>query len=313
MNHTQFDSLTRSFAQGISRRQTFKILLGSVASVVTNNIFALSDENTLSSTSLTTQVVCESDPNKEVSIPCDQFQYYIDECGVICPSGEIKQGWWGCTTIPDIPPSRTKIISESPQFINFDRRSCVNVIVTWKINFKTKLESNVIKFKATDQTCCPKACGNEVQEILAAVKKHESDHRANINSARDYENRLWNRRLFTACGNNQTEYRGNLWFQVDQEIQVSMDRFQKAARTEPPQARDLNCDKCKTANLGSGDICYHDTCTSRVKCLDGFCPPGYACISITSGIYPVCCDNSTCDCPSGYVLCRDGFCHKGHC
>ena len=327
MNHDQFDNLTRELASNISRRSFLKIFVGGIASFVISSLFEFDNKELQGVKRVAAQMTCQPDNN--VTIPCDQLNNYLHDCGVICPDGHRKYDHGGCTSYSVNAPNEATLDAGSlsdPYRNRVTKQTCFDATFTWRWTFVNPPDSRMINFTPAGIPCCIDACNREVSEVLDQLAEHEGQHRFNIQSAFDDVNTLWTRKPFTGCGKNQKAALLDLKSRVSKAQAETKKQFDTAVTQEPPQPRAIDCLKCI-----EGDPCLR--CVDN-NCQRKFCPDCTECNPITGNCDPVtagamvlssstgctvCCDASqcqTCDpitntCVSTCVDCET--CQNGTC
>jgi hypothetical protein len=190
-----------------------------------------------------------------LSVPCNELNDYLKDCGVVCPDGRLRPGEFGCT-ICDPQPSATRVLASSSS-ADFGEHCVTEVVsVFWE---PTQPQTSVISYQPT--ACCDQQCKDEIADVTSQLQAHERSHRAVCGDLIAEANVVWLARSFTACGPTARLAGVGLSRQIKSAIaetrRTIVNTYNKSP--EPEQARMIECAKCIPAQPGRA--CVNGSCT----------------------------------------------------
>jgi hypothetical protein len=320
MTETGFDDLTRDLAAGkLSRRQRLRTLIALAGGMFFNPYFRFSGKNRplvlgVARASAQTIPTCQSTNN--ISIPCEELNAYVAQCGVICPDGNALPGSGGCT-IPNISNQITRF--DDISFSKVGKQWCASTTITWV--WLADPQTSILSWSPSEPPCCAQSCNNEIANVLGQLQAHENEHVAIINNVIANVNSIWSNRVFQDCAKTKKDAEAQLEINITSQKAQTETFVNQQIAEEPDQPPPINCGLCTPAAtqgmiccvppppVGGDGICVNPACTNGqvfnpttclCECPTGLTPCGTQCCQPNQV-----CQNGQCIdlCPPGGFVC----------
>jgi hypothetical protein len=311
MDTNSFEGLTRAVGRTTSRREALAILAGAAVAAVLPDLVGRSSTARAAEAGRATAAgaISCNDLNIVASADCTDLALYIIQCGVVCPDGDRKRNWSGCTSFDASPvPSYGEVTLYEGLFSPWCARQTVSI--NWRVDLNDSTSITMIPPPA----CCQAECNAEIARWEGAVRVHEQGHRDYNWGLIAQANADWAGKIITGCGETQSDARNALRLAVHNRIWQAADEIQQASLAyEPADPGDpVNCLKCNPG--GACSSCVNGSCrTCNGQCCPtpsspaNCCGPGWTCCGSGRG----CCDPGW-HCCSDWGCCRnDSYCCEG--
>jgi hypothetical protein len=257
MGTHRFDELTRAAAGEVPRRRLLALLATAAGGALVTGIVSGFGSRAGTAHAGTAQragtgqraalaaVTCTGTNHVDGSLTCGQFKnQYVPQCGVICPNGQPRPGWAGCTSwqyesSPATGPIRGPITYSEDPFLG---GVCASRTTNWSFTILDN-SSDILHYRPTYPLADPATCHAEIDRFTNELLAHEEGHRINFANAVAEAGSLWTDRRFRSCAETQWQAAKSLNSNITAAANRTLETIRLAAEHEPPQAQ-LDCGRC---------------------------------------------------------------------